>query len=115
MPGDDFNLLGSSHFSFVSQLYAWIESISLNLHSRVKIEDVSHGCTAIFSSVKSQLSGGGVCVLHYPERGCEFVLFPFLSLSLQDSLVNTDELTTVCPKRVMRKEMGLSGRLTMDS
>lgn len=45
---------------------------------------------AKFSSVKSQLSTG---VLRYPERGCEFIPFAFLFLSLQDRLVNMDEIT----------------------
>lgn len=71
-----------------------LESISLNLHLRVKIEDESHGCSAKFSSAESQLSPG---VFQYPESGCEYVLFASLSLSPQDSLVNTDE-QTVSPK-----------------
>lgn len=41
-----------------------------------------------FSSVKSQQE-----VFHYLERGCDFVLFASLFLSLQDSLVNTEKLT----------------------
>lgn len=41
--------------------------------------------------------------MHNLECGCEFVLFPFLSLFLQDSLVNTDELT-VSLKQVINKE-----------
>lgn len=83
------------------QLFTWNESISLNLHSRVKIEDESHGCGAKFSSIKSQLSRG---VLHYPECGCEFVLFAFLShYSLQDIMVNSDKIT-VRLKQVMKKD-----------
>lgn len=41
--------------------------------------------------------------LHYSEQGCKFVLFAFLSLSLQDSPVNTDKIA-VRPKQVMNKE-----------
>lgn len=41
--------------------------------------------------------------LHYSEQGCKFVLFAFLSLSLQDSPVNTDKIA-VRLKQVMNKE-----------
>lgn len=39
--------------------------------------------------------------LHYSEQGCKFVLFAFLSLSLQDSPVNTDKIAV---RQVMNKE-----------
>lgn len=75
----------------------WI--ISLNLHSRVKIEDESHGYSAKFSYCKISSKRG---VLHYTKCGYEYVLFAFLSLSLQDSLVNTQ--LTVILKQVLNKE-----------
>ena len=77
----------------------WI--ISLNLHSRVKIEDDSHGCCAKFSYCKISSKRGK---LHYTECGCEFVLFAFLSLSLQDSMVNS---LTVSLKQVVNTKAGM--------
>ena len=69
-------LLGSR----VSPLHTRIESISLNLHSRVKIEDESHGCRwAKFSSAKTRLSeagggGGGIALPRMWMWVCPFCL-----------------------------------------
>lgn len=91
---------GSFHSSIISQPYVWIECISLNLHSRVKIEDESHGCRSKFSTTKSQRSGG-CCTTQ--NEDVNLSLLPFLFLSLKGSLVITVEIT-VSPKLVIKWE-----------
>jgi len=73
---------------FFCRLHTCSESISLNLHSRVKIEDESHGYRAKFSEV--WVGVGGEEVLHLPDYRCAFVLFASLYPSLQDRLVKAD-------------------------
>lgn len=54
--------------------------------------------------------------LHYLEYECEFVLFTSLSVSLQDSLVNSDDGLTVNLTQVMKKtdlDAGLFGGLRL--
>lgn len=81
-------------FLLVSPLQCLVETISLNLHSRVKIEDVSHGCSTKLSSVRSLLSGWGCCTsleCTWVLSLCFFLLFPFF----QGSLVNTSQARLV--------------------
>lgn len=86
--------LGLDHPYLFSQPHTCIEAISLNLHSRVKIEDESHGYRAKFSSAKSLRSGGGAgayCTSQKLEVHLSFL--PLLYPSLQDDLVKLDFLS----------------------
>lgn len=68
-----------SDISFHTFPRTWIESISLNLHSRVKIEDESHGCAAKFS--REEISARqGVLLDGCGCWNCPFCLSPAIPL-----------------------------------